>query len=59
LHAPQRFPRNGGFSRQDELLMHGMQRILAKFMKDSVVRGRVLLLLYERRGERSISFGHA
>jgi hypothetical protein len=39
--------------------MHGMQRILAKFMKDSVVRGRVLLLLYERRGEGSISFGHA
>jgi hypothetical protein len=36
-----------------------MQRILAKFMKDSVVRGRVLLLLYERRGEGSIPFGHA
>jgi len=36
-----------------------MQRILAKFMKDSVVRGRVLLLLYKRRGEGSIPFGHA
>ncbi len=59
LHASKRFPRNGGFSRQDELLMHGMQRILAKFMKDSVVRGRVLLLLYKRRGEGSIPFGHA
>ncbi len=44
---------------RDELLMHGMQRILAKFMKDSVVRGRVLLLLYERRDEGSIPFGHA
>ena len=28
-------------------------------MKDSVVRGRLLLLLYERRGEGSIPFGHA
>jgi hypothetical protein len=28
-------------------------------MKDSVVRGRVLLLLYERQGEGSIPFGHA
>ena len=28
-------------------------------MKDSVVRGRVLQLLYERRGEGSIPFGHA
>jgi len=36
-----------------------MQSILAKFMKDSVVRGRVLVLLYERRGEGSIAFGHA
>src|SRR5260370_27407467 len=44
---------------RDELLMHGMQRILPKFMKDSVVRGRVLLLLYERRDEGSIPFGHA
>jgi hypothetical protein len=52
-------PRNGGFSRQDELLVRGMQSILAKFMKDSVVRGRVLVLLYERRGEGSIAFGHA
>jgi hypothetical protein len=36
-----------------------MQSILAKFMKDSVVRGRMLQLLYERRGEGSIPFGHA
>jgi hypothetical protein len=36
-----------------------MQRILAEFMKDSVVRGRVLLLLHKRRGEGFISFGHA
>ena len=42
-----------------ELLMRGMQRILANSMKDSVVRGRVLLFLYKRRGEGSIQFGHA
>jgi hypothetical protein len=36
-----------------------MQSILAKFMKDSVVRGRMLQLLYERRREGSIPFGHA
>src|SRR4029077_12281999 len=36
-----------------------MQSILAKFMKDSVVRGRLLQLLYERRGEGSLPFGHA
>jgi hypothetical protein len=35
-----------------------MQRILAKSMKDSVVRGRLLQLLYERRREGSIPFGH-
>jgi hypothetical protein len=35
-----------------------MQRILAKFMKDSVVRGCLLQLLYERRSEGSIPFGH-
>ena len=35
-----------------------MQRILEKFMKDSVVRGRLLQLLYERRDEGSIPFGH-
>src|SRR5882672_10286452 len=35
-----------------------MQRILEKFMKDSVVRGRLLQLLYERRSEGSIPFGH-
>jgi hypothetical protein len=34
-----------------------MQSILAKFMKDSVVRGRLLLLLYERRTEGSTPFG--
>ena len=36
-----------------------MQSILAKFMKDSVVRGCLLQLLYERRREGSIPFGHA
>ncbi len=35
-----------------------MQSILAKLMKDSVVRGRLLQLLYERRREGSIPFGH-
>jgi hypothetical protein len=59
LHGPKRFHANGGFSRQDELLMRGMQRILAKFVKDSVVRGCLLQLLYERRSEGSIPFGHA
>ena len=34
-----------------------MQRILEKFMKDSVVKGRLLQLLYERRDEGSIPFG--
>jgi hypothetical protein len=38
--------------------MRGMQRILATFVKDSVVRGRVLQLLYERRSEGSLPFGH-
>ena len=36
-----------------------MQSILAKSVKDSVVRGCVLQLLYERRREGSIPFGHA
>src|SRR5260370_15629459 len=45
--------------RRDELLVREMQSILAKFMKDSVVRGRMLQLLYERRSEGSIPFGHA
>src|ERR1700726_4620928 len=36
-----------------------MQSILVKFMKDSVVRGCLLQLLYERRSEGSIPFGHA
>ena len=34
------------------------QSILAKFMKDSVVRGRLLQLLYQRRTEGSIPLGH-
>jgi len=34
------------------------QRILAKFMKDSVVRGCLPQLLYEHRSEGSIPFGH-
>src|SRR5436305_12715177 len=34
-----------------------MQRILEELMKDSVVRGRLLQLLYERRDEGSIPFG--
>src|SRR5436309_4698716 len=34
-----------------------MQSILAKSMKDSVVRGCLLQLLYERRSEDSIPFG--
>src|SRR3989449_5420674 len=40
------------------MLVRGTQSILAKFMKDSVVRGRLLQLLYERRSEGSIPFGH-
>ncbi len=32
---------------------------MPKFMKDSVVRGCLLQLLYERRSEGSIPFGHA
>src|SRR5437667_2583556 len=32
---------------------------IAEFMKDSVVRGCLLQLLYERRSEGSIQFGHA
>ena len=39
--------------------MRGMQSILAKSMKDSVVRGCLLQLLYERRSEGSIPFGQA
>ncbi|HEY2627354.1 MAG TPA: hypothetical protein VGI41_11455 [Candidatus Udaeobacter sp.] len=35
-----------------------MQSILVKLMKDSVVRGCLLRLLYERRSEGSIPFGH-
>jgi hypothetical protein len=36
-----------------------MRSILTKSMKDSVVRGCLLQLLYERRSEGSIPFGHA
>jgi hypothetical protein len=36
-----------------------MRSILAKFMKDSVVRGCLLQFLYERRSQGSIPFGHA
>ena len=43
----------------DELLVRWMRSILATFMKDSVVIGRVLQLLYERRSEGSIRFGRA
>ncbi len=39
------------------MLVCGTQSILAKSMKDSVVRGRLLQLLYERRSEGSIPFG--
>jgi hypothetical protein len=46
-------------TRRGELLVRGMQSILAKSMKDSVVRGCLLQLLYERRSEGSIPFGHA
>src|SRR5205823_14131465 len=45
------------FARRPELLVCEMQRILANVMKDSVVRGRLLQLLYERRSEGSIPFG--
>src|SRR5437773_5188387 len=44
-------------TRRGELLVRGMQSILAKSMKDSVVRGCLLQLLYERRSEGSIPFG--
>jgi hypothetical protein len=37
--------------------VRGMQSLLAKSMKDSVVRGCLLQLLYERRSEGSIPFG--
>jgi len=46
-------------TRRDELLVRRVQNILPKFMKDSVVRGCLLQLLYERRSEGSIPFGHA
>ena len=41
------------------MFVRGMRRILANLMKDSVVRGCLLQLLYERRSEGSIPFGHA
>src|SRR5437773_9818293 len=39
--------------------MRRMRSILTKSMKDSVVRGCLLQLLYERRSEGSIPFGHS
>src|SRR2546425_12229169 len=39
--------------------MRRMRSILTKSMKDSVVRGCLLQLLYERRSEGSIPFGQA
>src|SRR5436189_470740 len=45
-------------SRRRELLVRRMRSILTKSMKDSVVRGCLLQLLYERRSEGSIPFGH-
>ena len=45
------------FRGRAQLLVRPKQSILAKFMKDSVVRGCLLQLLYERRSEGSIPFG--
>jgi hypothetical protein len=45
------------FPRYSSIVGAPRQSILAKFMKDSVVRGRLLQLLYERRREGSIPFG--
>src|SRR4029077_18211032 len=39
--------------------MRRMRSILTNSMKDSVVRGCLLQLLYARRSEGSIPFGHA
>jgi len=52
-------PRLPPCTRRDGLLVRGMQSILTKFMKDSVVRGCLLQLLYERRSEGPIPLGHA
>ena len=52
-----RHPKHSIVSGRAELLLRGMQSILAKFMKDAVVRGCLLQLLYERRTEGSIPFG--
>src|SRR6266513_1915483 len=46
-------------SRRRELLVRRMRSILTNSMKDSVVRGCLLQLLYERRSEGPIPFGHA
>src|SRR5207247_6591392 len=43
-------------SRRRELLMRRMRSILTKSMKDSVVRGCLLWLLYKCSRERSIRF---
>src|SRR6266513_5283669 len=46
-------------SRRRELLVRRMRSILTKSMKDSVVRGCLLHLLYERQREGLIPLGHA
>src|SRR5213080_627416 len=46
-------------SRRCELLVRRMRSILTKSMKDSVVRGCLLHLLYERQREGLIPLGHA
>jgi hypothetical protein len=45
--------------KRQELLVQRMRSILTKSMKDSVVRGCLLHLLYERQREGPIPFGHA
>ena len=47
------------YTRRHELSVRRMRSILTNSMKDSVVRGCLLQLLYERRSEGSIPFGHA
>jgi hypothetical protein len=45
-------------ARRNELATTPGAPHISKFMKDSVVRGCLLQLLYERRSEGSIPFGH-
>src|SRR4026209_2061089 len=45
--------------KRQELLVQRIRSILTKSMKDSVVRGCLLHLLYERQIEGPIPFGHA